>query len=318
MVRRGRLLALSAAFALTAGLAAAEPAQLPPLPPPPSDLSKIPWFQEGQTVWIDIPAGRLKTRVYQSARLSEHPVLVVLVHGDIPNPWQGLYEFAQAITHVADNVVAAGVLRPGYQDVQGDRSSGKIGHAIGDNYTPEVVDDVDAAIRQLKAKYHAGRVVLIGHSGGGAISANVIGRHPGDVDAALLLACGCDPKEFMTRFTREHPGIPKNLPNPSLLPIELAPNVPRRMHVRLVTGDKDDVVRLPASQAYAQALASRGVDVKLVIAPGAGHNDIFRAPETRAALTQLLTLEGATMLPPAAPQPGPPTNPWTSPPKRSP
>jgi pimeloyl-ACP methyl ester carboxylesterase len=318
VIRSGRQLVLAGLIALAASTSVARSEPLPPLPPPPADLSTIPWFREGQTVWIDIPAGRLKTRVYQSARLSERPLLVVLVHGDLPNPWQGLYEFAQAITHVADNVVAAGVLRPGYKDVQGDSSSGKMGYAIGDNYTPEVVDDVDAAIRQLKAKYHAGRVLVIGHSGGGAISANLIGRHPEDVDAALLLACGCDPREFMTRFVREHPRFPKNLPNPSLLPIELAPNVPPRMHVRMVTGDKDDVVLLPASRAYAQALASHGVDVKLAIAPGAGHNDIFRTPETRAALTELLTLEGAKMLPPSAPQPGPPTIPWSSQPKRSP
>jgi hypothetical protein len=72
-----------------------------------------PWFREGQTVWIDTPRGRLKTRAYESARLGEHPVLVVLVHGDIPDPRQGLYETAQAIAHASQNVVAAGLMRPG-------------------------------------------------------------------------------------------------------------------------------------------------------------------------------------------------------------
>jgi pimeloyl-ACP methyl ester carboxylesterase len=279
----------AAACALAAGVVWAQSAQ----PVPGASLSSAPWFSEGQTVWIDTPRGQLKTRVYESGGLDEHPVLVVLVHGDIPDPRQGLYEVAQAIAHVSQNVVAAGVLRPGYKDAQGDMSSGNMGYAIGDNYTPEVVDDLDRVIRALKGKYHAGPVVLVGHSGGGAISADLIGRHPEDVNAVLLLACGCDPKEFMTRWVREHPVFPKNLPNPSLLPLDLAPHVSRRIHVRMIIGEQDDVVRLPASQAYARALETRGVDVKLTIASGFGHNDIFRAPETRAAVTELLTLQGA-------------------------
>jgi len=285
LARTGRLFLLAAACALAAGLFS--------LNWPGAKLASAPWFSEGQTVWIGTPRGQLKTRVYESSRRKEHPVLVVLVHGDIPDPRQGLYELAQAIAHVSQNVVAAGVLRPGYKDAQGDTSSGEMGYAIGDNYTPEVVDDIDTAIRGLKAKYHAGPVVLVGHSGGGAISADLIGRHPEDVSAVLLLACGCDPKEFMTRWVREHPVFPKNLSNPSLLPLDLAPNVSPSIHVRMVIGDRDDVVRLPASQAYARALEARGVDVKLAIAAGFSHNDIFRAPATRANLTELLTLEGA-------------------------
>ncbi len=70
------------------------------------------------------------------------------------------------------------------------------------------------------------------------------------------------------------------------------------MHVRMVIGDKDDVVRLADSQAYVQALQARGVDVKLTIAPGIGHNDIFRAVQTRDAVDEVLSLEGATVRPP--------------------
>jgi pimeloyl-ACP methyl ester carboxylesterase len=283
---RVRIGLAAAILALAATAATAQP------PPPPA----------GQTVWVDIPAGRLKTRVFQSAKLSEHPVLVVLVHGDIPSPRQGLYELAQAIAGLTDDVVAAGVLRPGYQDAQGETSSGKLGYAIGDNYTPEVVDAVDAAVRRLKAGYRPRRVVIIGHSGGGAISADLLGRHPGDVDAAVLLSCGCNPTEFMERWVREHPVFPRNLPNPSLLPLDLAPKVSPKTRVRMVIGDKDDVVRLVDSQAYAKALQAHGVDAKLAIAPGAGHNDIFLAPETLAAINEILAPDGLTMRPLRAPR----------------
>jgi alpha-beta hydrolase superfamily lysophospholipase len=293
------VLALSAAFALTAGAANA---QQPPMPrPPPNfDFADASWFKTGETVWIDAPDGRIKTRVYQSARMGERPVLVVLVHGDIPDPRQGLYELADAVARISDNVAAAGLLRPGYKDAKGDASAGKMGFAIGDNYTPQVIDDVDAAIRQLKARYHAGKVVMIGHSGGGAIIADLMGRHPNDVDAAVLLACGCDPKGFMTRFIKEHPdpGFPKDPVNPSLLPLEMARHVPARMHVRMVIGDQDDVVRQADSHAYLEALKARGVDASLAIAPGVGHNDVFRATQTRDAVVEALRLAGATVRPP--------------------
>src|SRR6185312_735891 len=237
VVRMSHIAPFAAALALIGGAAHAQNDG----PPPAAVLAKANWFKTGETVWIDAPDGKVKTRAYQGAKLGEHPVLVVLVHGDIPNPGQGFYELADAVARISDNVVAAGLLRPGYTDAQGDTSAGKMGVAIGDNYTPQVVDDVDAAIHQLKARYHAGKVVVMGHSGGGAITADLIGRHPDDVDAALLLACGCDPNEFMTRWVREHPAFPKNLKNPSLLPLDLAPKVPPRMHVRMVIGDKDDV-----------------------------------------------------------------------------
>jgi dienelactone hydrolase len=288
-----RFVPLAAAVALSSGAACAQEG-----PPPAEVLAKANWFRTGETVWIDAPDGKVKTRVYQSAKRSGHPVLVVLVHGDIPNPGQGLYELADALARISDNVVAAGLLRPGYRDAQGDTLAGKMGFAIGDNYTPQVVDDVDAAVRQLKARFHARKVVVLGHSGGGAITANLIGRHPADVDAAVILSCGCDPNEFMTRWVREHPRFQMIQPNASLLPLDLASKVPARMHVRMLIGDKDDVTGLPASQAYFHALQARNVDVKFTIAPGFGHNDIFRAVQTRDAVVEILTLEGAKVRPP--------------------
>jgi pimeloyl-ACP methyl ester carboxylesterase len=123
----------------------------------------------------------------------------------------------------------------------------------------------------------------------------LIGRHPNEVDAALLLACACDPREFMERWTREHPQFPKNLPNPSLLPLDLAPHVSPRTRVRMVFGEQDDVVRLASSETYVNALKTRGLDARLTIAPGIGHNDILDATQTRVAMSELLSIAGAKL-----------------------
>jgi hypothetical protein len=122
----------------------------------------------GENRWFNVPDGRLKGRLYSSATLSKHPVLIVVLHGDLPAPPPSYhYDFAQAATEGFDAVkslpqsvrplfgsgpdnrdlVAAALLRPGYTDLAGDRSEGNMGYGAGDNYTPRVVDDVAAAMR---------------------------------------------------------------------------------------------------------------------------------------------------------------------------
>src|SRR5262245_40173731 len=135
----------------------------------------------GATHWIDIPAGRLKTRVYTGTVTSTSPILVLVLHGDLPDPPPSYqYEFAKALVAdpaVATDVVAAGGLRPGYREPAGDRSSGDMGRAVADNYTPEVVDAVARAARELKKAHRARATILVGHSGGAAIAADLLGRH---------------------------------------------------------------------------------------------------------------------------------------------
>lgn len=125
----------------------------------------------GRTQWVEVADGRLKTEIYTTAPLSAHPTLLVVLHGDLPNPRPSYqYALAPAVTQgieapmmpeavrirlaksiqVAD-VVAAGVLRPGYTDGKGDRSDGDMGEAVGDNYTPEVTDAIVDDCAQIES-----------------------------------------------------------------------------------------------------------------------------------------------------------------------
>jgi pimeloyl-ACP methyl ester carboxylesterase len=281
----------AAASALIAAMSpACAPAQstLPPLPP---------WSSEGQRIWVDAPDGRLKTRAYASARTTDHPVLLVWLHGDL-DPGAEHFVMAQLFAHVTENVIAVAITRPGYADAEGDVSAGRKGYAVGDNYTAAVADDIDAAVRQLKARFRPRAVVLMGHSGGAGNVANVLGRHPDDADAAVLIACSCDPREFMIRWKARNPEVPKDLPNPSLQPLDVVDGVSRRVHVRMIIGSRDDVVRLEPSQAYAAALKARGIDVRLDIAPGADHVSVLDTDQTRQATAEVLAMEGAKVLSP--------------------
>src|SRR6185312_9484380 len=103
--------------------------------------------ERGETMWLKANGVRLKSVVYRSARSSGPPVLVVVLHGDLPLPSYH-YRFAREAAKTMDNMVVAALLRPGYTDGEGERSEGKMGLTTGDNYTPEVVDAVAHAVKQ--------------------------------------------------------------------------------------------------------------------------------------------------------------------------
>ena len=253
------------------------------------------WRDEGQAIWVNGPDGKLKVRAYPSAQLSDHPVLVLWIHGDL-GPGAEHYELAQQLAHLADNVVVVALLRPGYSDADGDKSGGLKGYAVGDNYTAEVVDDVHAVVQELKTHFHARAVIVLSHSGGAGITGDLLGRHPEDADAAVLIACSCDPKGFMARWTADHPqAAPRGLPNHSLTPADLAGGVSLRTHVRMVIGLNDTVVLVPPTQAYTRALQARGVDIRLTVVPGAGHVDVLGTPAVKQAVAEVIALEGGAI-----------------------
>jgi predicted esterase len=235
--------------------------------------------RNGETQWIDVPQGKLKAEVYTAVPLSERPILVVVLHGDLFDPTPSYqYAFAQALTQGfdapvmpdgvrarlgkherVDDVVAAGFLRPGYTDNAGDRSDGERGDARGDNFTADVTDAVAMGVRTLKERFKARRLILIGHSGGATIAAIVLGRYPDVADAALLVACGCG-------ATR------------SLQPLDFAPGMRRGITVRLLVGDNDEVTPPALSHRYAGVLRTHGADAQVTVLPGLGHNIMFTPP----------------------------------------
>jgi len=247
-----------------------------------------------QTLWLQTKEGKLKTSVYKSAaQLSSHPVLVVVLHGDLlgfraipPSTYH--YVFADQATRKIDDVVVAAVLRPGYRDATGERSDGNAGMATGDNYTPEVVDAVAAVIEQLKAKFHPSHTVLMGHSGGSAITADLLGRVPSAVEGALVVSCPCDLgawRKFMMQKQGNNPIW--TAPIRGLSPLDLAGQVSPAVQVSVLVGADDDVAPPAMSRQYAEALKKHVSHVTLTVAPGLGH-EILEEPVTYEALKKLV------------------------------
>lgn len=106
-----------------------------------------------------------RPKVYHAVNVDNQRRLVVVLHGDAVSTPSYQYEFARVAASQIDNVIIAAPLRPGYCDDTGDCSSGKRGLTTGDNYTEGVVDAVAQAVEQLRGRYHAAKVVLVGPLG---------------------------------------------------------------------------------------------------------------------------------------------------------
>ncbi|HVX50569.1 MAG TPA: alpha/beta fold hydrolase [Chitinophagaceae bacterium] len=239
--------------------------------------------------WVNTLHDSLHIKTYKNGMRTDKPNLVVVLHGDAPfnNPGYQ-YILASLIARQNTNTIAVAILRPGYTDSEGVRSPGIRGLTTGDNYTPQVVDGIAAAINNLKELYHPGKTIIAGHSGGSAITADIIGRHPGVADAAVLVSCPCNVPEWRAHMKMlQHNAPIWDKPVKSLSPNTLVDSIDMRTKIVVVTGENDDVAPTALSVNYYKQLKQRGLDAQLVTVNGAGH-EIFLTASVRNAVSTLL------------------------------
>src|ERR1700719_4502144 len=253
-------------LALCAALIGSAPPVLAQSAPPTEGAAKA-----GATMWVTTTQ-RVKTRIYENAGLSPHPILIIVLHGDSPDePPRYQYRFAERAAAAIPDAVVAAVLRPGYSDGE-DRSDGMRGETTGDNYTPEVINAVATVLSELRTKYHPRRVILVGHSGGAAITANLLNQQGISGDAALLVSCPCDLAAWRKHMQSIKGGRIWERPVRSLSPIEQVDGIPTSTRVSLLVGSDDQVAPPELTSAYADALRKHDVAVDVTVAPGLAHN----------------------------------------------
>jgi len=234
---------------------------------------------------------RLHARTYESEVVSAHPVLVVVLHGDGPPPYQFpdyQYAFAAKLAAEDQNVVAVGLLRPGYTDPQGHHSQGCGGERDGDNWGAQDTDAIADAIAALKRHYKAREVVVAGHSGGAAIAANILGRRPKLIDAALLVSCPCGDVNRWRADMLQHTGFSVFKGNiQSLSPIDQIDGINPHVPIVMMTGTDDHVAPLAVAERYRAAAVKAGKDVTLIKLPGRPHNT-FIYPKVFAELDAII------------------------------
>ena len=230
---------------------------------------------------------RLKTTIFAGAEATSNPVLVIILHGDAPFAKPSYQDtLARRIAARYPGVVAAAILRPGYTDPEGNTSEGIRGQTTGDNYNATNTDAIASAIGELRKRFHPHRVVLVGHSGGSALSANILGRHPALANAALLVSCPCDVTAWRAHMLAKTKFAGFDGPIVTLSPIDLVARVSASVPVTMMVGDSDDVAPPVLTRAYEARATQLGKRVHVVVVHG-GH-EIFLRPEVLDELGRLL------------------------------
>ncbi len=219
--------------------------------------------------------------------LTEPETMVVWLHGDVSSGGPANYHFAvaqSAAAHFASaRVVSIALVRPGYPDGSGESSTvAPLSGGRTDHYTLENLEEVGVAIERLRAHFKPKFVVAVGHSGGAATAAVLLGMKPGLLDAAVLVACPCE----LVAWRANRPGARQWTSSEN--PRAWADKVSTASQVIALTGAKDDNTQPDLARGYVNALQARGVEARFALLPDESHNSAFRSPQVIRALTDLL------------------------------
>ncbi len=203
--------------------------------------------------------------------------MVVWLHGDVSSGGPANYHFSIAKKAIGklpiEDYLSVAIIRPGYSDGEGRESSAGFFQKPkrkGDDYQKWVVLEVANAIENLKRHFKPDKVVLVGHSGGAVIAANILGMVPNLANGSILVSCPCD-----LRALNRAQGWHATLSSED--PIEHASSVDTNVKVFVLTGELD-VLTLPKfAQSYVDALVQRGVNAKFSLIKDTPHNGALGA-----------------------------------------
>jgi predicted esterase len=222
----------------------------------------------------------LLMRRYGSAKPT---TMIVWLHGNVSSggPANSHFRIAQkaAADFAAENVLALALVRPGYPDGTGESSSGN-DNGRGDNWQRATIVEIGTAIERLRLKYKPSAVIIVGHSGGAAIAAVLLGMKPQLADAAILVACPCDLAAWRVGRSR--------MPWSSENPMKWIEKVSPATKVIALTGSRDDTTAPALGKTYVEGLKARGIDAIFQLVPDTGHIDVLRSPAISDATFPLL------------------------------
>jgi pimeloyl-ACP methyl ester carboxylesterase len=228
-------------------------------------------------------------KVFKSSNLTSSPNLLVVIHGDAPfNPPSYQYKLSQRLSEQLNNTIIVSVLRPGYKDSDGNKSDGKRGLTTGDNYTQEVITNLTEVVVKLKKRFNPVKTIIVGHSGGAAISADIVSLSPYLVDKLVLVSCPCDVKAFRKSMALRQPFLWAWRDSvKSISPINIVRKLTPNADITLIHGQKDDIVPFEIAESYYEQLKINSVKTQLVTIENEGH-EIFQSETVLTVLRNYL------------------------------
>lgn len=215
---------------------------------------------------------RIAGRFYLSGTASPGLPMVFVLHGDAPFVKPGYqYLFASTLAHAVPGARVVAMLRPGYTDPNGLKSDGDRGFAVGENYTRTVVDDIAAAIELARSQWGASEIILVGHSGGAALAANIAALHSGLVQHVFLVSCPCEVPSFRRHMARQQWSPLWLLPRSSLSPMETLKQMRPSTSITVISGSRDEITLPEYAKSYIAKAKQSGITASMIVLVGKGH-----------------------------------------------
>lgn len=239
--------------------------------------------------YIKTQNGCLFVKVFKSDSITLKPKLLIVIHGDAPfNPPTYQYKLSQKISDQVKNTIVISVLRPGYKDNDGNKSDGKRGLTTGDNYTQEVISSLTEVIKELKIRFKPSKTIIVGHSGGAAISADIVSLTPTLIDKTILVSCPCDVEAFRKSMAAKQPFYRAwRDSTKSISPTNIIKNLNQNNDITLLHGQNDDIVPFEIAENYFTKLKNSKIKVQLIPIANSGH-EIFLTDTVLTVLKGIL------------------------------
>ena len=213
--------------------------------------------------------------------------LLIYLHGDSPRGGPTDYLKYRARRIKNKNAIHVILLRPGYYDEEEFASTGTSHRKarIGTSYNAHNVQEIAKAIEQLKAHHKTKQAFIIGHSGGAAIAALIMGKHPKVADGAILAACPWN-------LPRWGEMVGKKTGKGALSPHDYIEKVDQDARILALTGSEDDNTFPVLAKEYVEELKKRNINASFSIVEGKDHNGVIRSTELLDAIIGLLNTKG--------------------------
>jgi len=202
----------------------------------------------------------LQILVYGDIAKLTRPTLNIFLHGESCVADHMKYMAKNTVKKNALSIVMA---RPGCT-LNGKKSTGL--HHTFDPFTTERVDAVAKATRSLKEQHDAGKVYLIGQSGGAAVAGIILGRFPELADGMVAVAFPANIPE-LAAYHNLVLGEYK-----SLSPHDYIGKIKPTASIHIIVGGKDTLIPPRLSEGYVDEARKRGLEVKYWILDGKDHN----------------------------------------------
>jgi acetyl esterase/lipase len=150
-----------------------------------------------------------------------------------------------------------------------------------------VIDELAATIQLLKSRRGTSRILLVGHSGGAALAADIAALNRGLVKHVFLVSCPCDVPAFRRHMAQLQWSPLWLLPTRSLSPMRTLDQMEKNTAVTAISGGNDPIALPQYAESYVAKARQLGISASMIVLAGKGH-EILNDPAVISQIAKSL------------------------------